>query len=51
MKRYLRLVRVFVGATLSAQLEYRANFLGAVLASLGEVGVALPRNVFPSMAI
>lgn len=39
--RYLRLVRLFTGATLSAQLEYRANFLGAVLASLGEVGVAL----------
>jgi len=41
VRRYLRLVRIFVGATLSAQLEYRANFLGAVLASLGEVGVAL----------
>jgi len=39
--RYLRLIRIFTGATLSAQLEYRANFLGAVLASLGEVGVAL----------
>ena len=41
MKRYLRLVRVFVGATVAAQLEYRANFLGAVLGSLGEAGVAL----------
>jgi ABC-2 type transport system permease protein len=39
--RYLRLIRIFTGATLSAQLEYRANFLGAILASLGEVGVAL----------
>lgn len=41
MTRYLRLIRIFTGATISAQLEYRANFLGAVLASLGEVGVAL----------
>lgn len=39
--RYLRLLAVFVGATLSAQLEYRANFLGAVLAAVGEVAVAL----------
>lgn len=41
MTRYLRLIRIFTGATISAQLEYRANFVGAVLASLGEVGVAL----------
>ncbi|MFC4639373.1 ABC transporter permease [Deinococcus hohokamensis] len=41
MRRGLRLMRIFVGATVSAQLEYRANFLGAVLASLGQAGVAL----------
>lgn len=41
MTRYFRLVRIFTGATISAQLEYRANFFGALLASLGEVGVAL----------
>ncbi len=41
MTRYLRLIRIFTGATISAQLEYRANFLGAVLGSLGQVGVAL----------
>ena len=41
MKRYLRLLRVFVSATVAAQLEYRANFLGAVLASLGEAATAL----------
>ncbi|GAA5512028.1 hypothetical protein Dcar01_00742 [Deinococcus carri] len=41
MTRYLRLIRIFTGATLAAQLEYRANFVGAVLASLGQVGVAL----------
>lgn len=41
MSRYLRLIRIFVGATISAQMEYRANFVGAMLASLGEVGVAL----------
>ncbi|WP_309571000.1 ABC transporter permease [Deinococcus sp.] len=41
MTRYLRLIRIFTGATVAAQLEYRANFVGAVLASLGQVGVAL----------
>ena len=30
-----------VSATVAAQLEYRANFLGAVLASLGEAATAL----------
>jgi ABC-2 type transport system permease protein len=41
VRRYLRLVRIFTGATVAAQLEYRANFVGAVLASVGQVGVAL----------
>lgn len=41
MTRYLRLIRLFTGATLAAQLEYRANFMGAILASLAESGVAL----------
>ncbi|WP_221088888.1 ABC transporter permease [Deinococcus aquaedulcis] len=41
MRRALRLIRVFTAASVSAQLEYRANFVGAVLASLGEAGVAL----------
>ncbi|WP_084048832.1 ABC-2 family transporter protein [Deinococcus hopiensis] len=41
MKRYLRLVRIFTEATLAAQLEYRANFVGAVLASLAQSGAAL----------
>lgn len=41
MRRYLRLIRIFTGATLAAQLEYRANFVGAVLASLAQSGVAL----------
>ena len=41
MTRYLRLIRLFTGATIAAQLEYRANFLGALLASLGEAAVAL----------
>lgn len=41
MTRYLRLVRIFIGATVAAQMEYRTNFLGAVLASLVEAGVAL----------
>lgn len=41
MRRALRVVRVFVGATLSAQLEYRLNFLGSLLSSLGTAAVAL----------
>lgn len=41
MTRYLHLLRVFTAATIAAQLEYRANFVGALLASLGEVAVAL----------
>ena len=41
MKRYLKLIAIFLGATLSAQMEYRANFVGALLTSVAEVGVAL----------
>ena len=41
MTRYLRLVQIFVGATVAAQMEYRANFVGAMLGSLVEAGVAL----------
>ena len=41
VKRKLRLLRVFLAATLSASLEYRMNFLGAVLVSLGDSAVAL----------
>lgn len=41
MIRYLRLVRIFIGATVAAQMEYRANFMAAVLASLVQAGVAL----------
>ncbi|ADV67341.1 ABC transporter permease [Deinococcus maricopensis] len=41
MKRALRLMRLFLGASLSAQLEYRANFIGSVLAAIGEALTAL----------
>lgn len=41
MTRYGRVLRVFLGATLSAGLEYRMNFVGAVLTSLGDSAVAL----------
>ncbi len=39
--RYFSLARVFTSATISAQLEYRANFIGAILSSLGEVSITL----------
>ncbi|PYE54944.1 ABC transporter permease [Deinococcus yavapaiensis] len=41
MKRYLRLVGIFAGASLSAQMEYRANFIAGLLESLGQVGIGL----------
>ena len=45
MKRYLTLLRLFAHSSLLANLEYRANFLGAVLTSaldaLWSVGAAL----------
>ncbi|WP_424952103.1 ABC transporter permease [Deinococcus sp.] len=41
MRRKLRLLRVFLAATLSASLEYRLNFIGALLTSLGDSAVAL----------
>ncbi|MGI8748892.1 MAG: ABC-2 family transporter protein, partial [Deinococcus sp.] len=41
VRRYGRVLRVFLGATLSAGLEYRLNFLGALLVSLGDSAVAL----------
>src|SRR5687767_8953125 len=41
LRRYLRLMRVFAGASISAQLEYRANFMisliGAFLISGGSL--------------
>jgi ABC-2 type transport system permease protein len=41
LRRYLRLIRVFAGASISAQLEYRANFMisliGAFLTSGGSL--------------
>ena len=41
MTRYLRLIIIFIGNTVSAQLEYRANFLLSLLASLLEIGANL----------
>lgn len=40
MRRYLRVLRVFLGATLSAALEYRFNFLTSLLTSVSQAGVA-----------
>jgi ABC-2 type transport system permease protein len=34
MKRYLRLISIFAGASISAKLEYRANFVTNVLESI-----------------
>ncbi len=40
-RRYLRLVRVFAGASISAQLEYRMNFIVNLVGSLLTAGGAL----------
>lgn len=40
-RRYLRLVRVFAGASISAQLEYRTNFIVNLVGSLLTAGGAL----------
>lgn len=37
----MRLVGLFAGASLAAQMEYRANFLAGLLESLGQVGIGL----------
>ncbi len=37
----MKLIRLFVGAALSAQLEYRANFFASALESVAQVGVGL----------
>ena len=37
MKRYLHIVKLFWGAAISAELEYRINFLLAALSSLGNL--------------
>lgn len=39
--RYLRLMAIFAGASISAQLEYRANFVVSLVSSLLTVGGAL----------
>jgi ABC-2 type transport system permease protein len=41
MRRYVRLIRIFMGASISAQLEYRANFLISLLSALLTAGGAL----------
>ena len=41
MRRSFRLVRLFVAASLSAQLEYRATFFASALESVAQVGVGL----------
>jgi ABC-2 type transport system permease protein len=41
LQRYLRLTRVFAGASISAQLEYRANFLVSLLGALLTSGGSL----------
>jgi ABC-2 type transport system permease protein len=41
IRRYARLLRVFVQASISAQLEYRVNFIVNVLSSLATAGGAV----------
>lgn len=41
MRRALRLTGRFAASALSAQLEYRANFVAGLLESLGQVGIGL----------
>lgn len=40
-RRYLRIARIFAGASLSAQMEYRANFLISVLVAVASSAGAL----------
>lgn len=39
MRRAFKLVWLFLGNALSAQLEYRANFFAGLLESLGQIGI------------
>lgn len=41
IRRYLRLIRIFAGASISAQLEYRTNFVVNLIGSLLTAGGAL----------
>jgi ABC-2 type transport system permease protein len=41
MKRYFTLIRVFIGASISAQLEYRANFVVGLISAILTSGGAL----------
>lgn len=41
LSRYLTLIRVFIGASISAQLEYRANFVFGLLSAILTSGGAL----------
>ncbi len=41
MTRYLKLIRVFIGASISAQLEYRANFVFGLISAILTSGGAL----------
>lgn len=41
LRRYLRLIRVFLAASLSVQLEYRANFVVSLIGALLTAGGAL----------